>query len=417
LRNIFDQYSQPENRVTHALLTGLNEDRVLLRKFLQELIGVKLPCDARKLFVLEQKYPSQQEVPEELLGERGVPDGWIFDDEDWCVILENKIISRFSTEQIVRHRRAAAGYKTITVVALLQKAPKTTPAGIKLLEWRQIYSWLVRHASSSVWAERVAEYLEIAESKLISSEQFVEGSLTMFSGFKFGHDNPFSYLEGKRVLKLATNSLRGRNDLRKNLGVNPNAQGRGAIKGSQGTAVWDYLSLSPLADDKNFRSSVHLTLSILSDAVEAMVTLPNSLSLGARKNLIELGEDGFQELVHKIVANLKPLVKREKGVVPWFRGVQRRYPSMNSDPFLDARIEFDLRTALPSSGPPKEQKRWLAAAYGAFVNKQNTNYQIQVGVRFPYDRCPGLRRPDVIDMIAEGWLACKPLCMITRSVA
>jgi hypothetical protein len=28
MRNIFDQYAQPENRVTHALMTALDEDRV-----------------------------------------------------------------------------------------------------------------------------------------------------------------------------------------------------------------------------------------------------------------------------------------------------------------------------------------------------------------------------------------------------
>jgi hypothetical protein len=34
LRNIFDQYSQPENRITHALMTAINEDRNLLGHFL-----------------------------------------------------------------------------------------------------------------------------------------------------------------------------------------------------------------------------------------------------------------------------------------------------------------------------------------------------------------------------------------------
>jgi hypothetical protein len=58
---------------------------------------------------------------------------------------------------------------------------------------------------------------------------------------------------------------------------------------------------------------------------------------------------------------------------------------------------------------PKPQPRWLAAAYGAFVNKEGTNYQIQIGVLFRYERCPELRRADSIDLIAEAWLACEPL--------
>jgi hypothetical protein len=58
LRNIFDQYSQPENRVTHALMTALNEDRKLLTLFLRS-------SDARKLCVLEQQYPGEEEPSEE----------------------------------------------------------------------------------------------------------------------------------------------------------------------------------------------------------------------------------------------------------------------------------------------------------------------------------------------------------------
>jgi hypothetical protein len=45
LRNIFDQYSLPENRVTHALMTAIDEDRSLLGTFLRELIKVKPPTD------------------------------------------------------------------------------------------------------------------------------------------------------------------------------------------------------------------------------------------------------------------------------------------------------------------------------------------------------------------------------------
>ena len=46
MRNIFDQYAQPENRVTHALMTALDEDRVLLGLFLHELVKVKAKIDA-----------------------------------------------------------------------------------------------------------------------------------------------------------------------------------------------------------------------------------------------------------------------------------------------------------------------------------------------------------------------------------
>ncbi len=89
-------------------------------------------------------------------------------------------------------------------------------------------------------------------------------------------------------------------------------------------------------------------------------------------------------------------------------------PSQRAVPFVDARIDFDLRTAIPSGGPPKTQPRWLAAAYSSFVNRENTNYQIQIGVVFRYERCPELRKTDALDLIAGAWLACKPLVDLAR---
>src|ERR1019366_8369704 len=87
LRNIFDQYHQPENRVTHALMTALDEDRKLLGLFLRELVKVKPPCDPQKVAVLEQQYPGEEEPSEEELERRGIPDVWIFDGEGWCVFI------------------------------------------------------------------------------------------------------------------------------------------------------------------------------------------------------------------------------------------------------------------------------------------------------------------------------------------
>ena len=40
MRNIFDQYSQPEGRVTRALATALAEDRRLLLGFLRDVAGL-----------------------------------------------------------------------------------------------------------------------------------------------------------------------------------------------------------------------------------------------------------------------------------------------------------------------------------------------------------------------------------------
>jgi hypothetical protein len=99
--------------------------------------------------------------------------------------------------------------------------------------------------------------------------------------------------------------------------------------------------------------------------------------------------------------------------VPVFRGVQRRYRTQRSIPSIDARIEFDLRTAFSSSGGPKFQPHWLAAAYGAFVNK-NSNYQMQFGVVFPYEKSVEIKTSRAIDLIAEAWIGCKPVIDLAK---
>jgi hypothetical protein len=416
VRNIFDQYTQPENRVTHALMTSLQRDRRLLRLFLRELLGVTPPCRPDKLTVLEQQYPDEEEPSEEELERRGIPDGWIFDDTGWCVFIESKVTAKLSIDQIKRHRRTAErrGFNQIIAVAIAPRLPSILPADTVLLEWRNIYAWLRRHAPSSTWAASTADYLEIAEAKLIDSERFVEGTLTMFSGFPFGHDRPFTYLEGKRVLKLAMEDLRHRRDLPEKLRMNPKAPGRSAITGRRSDAVWDFLSLTRAGEAETFTNYPHLTLGIVAQAVEAMVTVPNSVNSTMRRNLIELGEAGFQSLTSGVVKNLKPILRKCPGAAPWGRGVQRRYPSQRATPYIDARIDFDLRTAVPRSGTPKVQPRWLSAAYNSFVHKAGSNYQMQMGVLFRYDRCPQLREADALDLIAEAWIACKPLIDLAR---
>ena len=88
MRNIFDQYSQPENRVTHALVSALHEDSNLLRAFLADIANCSPPKAKDSIEICEQTYPGEIEAAEEETERRGIPDAWITAGEDWCLVLE-----------------------------------------------------------------------------------------------------------------------------------------------------------------------------------------------------------------------------------------------------------------------------------------------------------------------------------------
>ena len=408
MRNVFDQYSTPENRLTHALATALYEDRKLLRSFVRWVCG---SVPAGGLEILEQQLPGDPE-PEEDENERGsLPDAWILDGESWSLLIESKIASSLRNDQLCRHLQTAEnrGFTDATLMAIAITRPKRElPEGTKFKEWSQVYEWLNNQASRSDWASRAAKYFEVAERNMSNEGYLREGSLTKFVGFPFGTGEVYNYLQAKRLLQLAMDELRQREDLI-NLAMNPEAAGRGAITGSQGDSVWDYLRLKGAPE--TFTRYPHLTLSVEKDRLVAVVILPNGIQGRLRKRIIDLGHEGFSGVMAEIASNISSNLHRYSGAAPILEARQRRYPSQRSVPTMDAHLTFDLRTAFPcnSNGSKvKSQPQWLQATFDAFVNKRS-NLQLAVGATFPYRTCKATAERGILDGIAASWMACSPL--------
>lgn len=406
MRNVFDQYSQAENRITHALMTALNEDRELLGDFLRDVVGAGPPPSSARLRVLEQQFPGEAEQREDDLDRYGVPDAWIHDDEGWCLVLESKVTAAFRPEQIVSHLRTAErrGFSVASAVSITPEFVEHS-ALLRSLRWRDVYVWL-NQRRGHYWADKAASYLEIAEAKLTELGVFTEGTLTMFAGFPFDDDHPYTYLEAKRLLGLAMAELRSDERLHA-LGVSPMEQGRGAIRGSKDRRVWDLLPLAP--QGSTFTNAPHLTLGVHEESVEAMLTFPHAMDRSIRRRVTNLGTEGFQHCIGAVLDNMKPLLDRYPGMVPTFRGIQRRYRTQTIVRAIDALIEFDLRTAFPTTDGPKHQASWLHTGFAAYATPGISNYQIQIGALLPYRDCPELREPMAVEAMAEVWLACKPL--------
>ena len=408
MRNVFDQYSTPENRLTHALATALDEDRKLLTSFIGWVCG-RVPVG--RLEIVEQQLPGAPELDEDENERGSLPDAWIQDGESWSLLIESKIASPLRNDQLYRHLRTAEsrGFTDVTLMTIAITRPKRKlPERTEFREWSQVYEWLNNQASRSDWANRAAKYFEVAERKFSNEGYLREGSLTKFTGFPFGNGEVYNYLQAKRLLQLALDELRQREDLI-DLGMNPKAAGRAAITGSQGDSVWDYLQLKGAPETST--GYPHLTLSVERDRLVAVVILPDGIQRRLRKRIIDLGYEGFSEIMAEIASNMSSNLHRYSGAAPILEARQRRYPSRRSVPTTDAHLTFDLRTAVAcnSNGSKvKFQPQWLQATFDAFVNKRS-NLQLAVGATFPYRTCKATAGRGILDGIAASWIGCSPL--------
>lgn len=232
----------------------------------------------------------------------------------------------------------------------------------------------------------------------------------LFAGIPFGKDEPYNYHEAKRLLRLALDELRKRGDLKKELGMDSESKGHAAITGRESTRVWDFLRLAQAHGGHT--EFPHLTLSIDEGQLLAQVTIPNGIRPQFRKNLITGGRDRFCALFRKLLDNFNTSLKGVNGAAAWVEVVQRRYPTQRSEPIIDARLQFDLRTAFEEQrgvrNSVKQQQQWLEATYDALAQK-TSNLQLGVGAIFRYERCPGVHKAEILNHVANVWLGCKPL--------
>jgi hypothetical protein len=366
------------------------------------------------LHIVEQSRPGEEEPSDELVAERkGLPDAWIHDGNKWALVIESKIESPLSIDQLYRHARTAEkrGFTNVHMFAFVTEFPKRSPPNVTIRKWTQLYCWLLQQPRSE-WGNRLTAYMEVLETRMVADEYLKEGTLTVFAGIPFGSDYPYNYPEAKRLLRLALNQLRERKDLVRELGMNPSGRGRSAITGLVGLRVWDFLPLSHAKTAKNFTNYPHLTVSIQPEQVIAIVTIPNGIQSKFRRNLISGGHEAFCLLFAKILGNLNEAIGKVNGAAPWIEILQRHYPNQRSEPKIDAELQFDLRTAFKvhnaRTKAVKHQAQWLDAAYAALSQKQS-NLQLGVGATFRYAQCVEVNSAKILDRIAGVWLACKPL--------
>lgn len=408
MRSIFDQYSQPENRLTHALACTLYADCSLLRPFLK-WAGMPDPPPTAKLTITQQQIPGELVSGDENKA-RGVPDLCIFDDDGWALVIESKVQSKPSIDQLRRHIRTAERKNFGPIHAMLLSVDVVTeslPDRSTARTWRDLYQWLHDHSAGSMHARECARYFEIFESKASALGYSIRGTITMFNGIRFDEESPYNYREAKRLIKLLGDELQSRKDLAQ-IGADPRGARRPAITGSKTGRIWDFIPLKASKGSTSFTSYPHLTMGLSEDHVAASITVPNGVSGGFRTKLKGVGIEGFLGMLQEIEKNLRPVLKSSTGSKALVYAVQRNFPSQRSAGRVDANLNADLRTILPGKRrEAKYQPQWATAVYDALVAKRS-NIQFGVSTHFQYD-CPVLRSAKAANLFAASWIGMAPL--------
>jgi hypothetical protein len=406
VRNLFDQYDQPENKLTHALVCTLQSDPKLIRPFLKKCLRVRGDFPKRKIQIVEQQVPGESVSGNESES-KGLPDACFYDNNRWAVLLESKVQAGISLNQLERHNKTAKryGYENSAVVLISVDQPKKSlPSFALSMEWREVYGWFNKQASNS--ARIFVEYMRVFESQMIARKYNIRGTITMFDGLHF-HKEPYTYEQGKRLIRLFTAELKLHPGLRE-LGIDPKGEGRPAIKGSGQDGVWNFLSLKRARRAKQFTSFPHFTIGVKRDYASAALTIPNGMKGGFKRKLNqEGGQQRFQELMVFIEKQLRPII-RETGAKPIIYAHQRHYATQSSLAETDAKLVADLRTFISGSkSKVKFQPQWLDAIYHVLCQKES-NIQLGVEVQSPYGS-RAVASQKIVDCYAKAWIAMKPL--------
>lgn len=412
MRNIFDQYSQPENKLTHSLVSCLYEEKYLLNSFLKNFCPDFFNLKSL-IQIDEQSLPGNSIQKNYEYKDVGLPDAIFYNDEK-CLIIESKVSSKLTKDQLIRHettiqRRGFDEIKGIAIVVDLM--PNIQLNSWKQLTWNQIYSWAYFESSKSNWAKKLLDYFKVLENNMVEDEYLKEGSITEFTGVHFDISNPYSYREGKRQLRLLINKIKTNQNLSSELNIDLEKKGRGGIK--KVGNLWDYLTFKTSNENKNFTDEPHLTIGMSDTFIESDLTIPYRIKGKTKNNFYNLSWDDFRNIIYKIALNYDKIFGQSNSFKPQIVMAQRRYPSQSSPAIHDARLEFDIRTAFDDISTKlkptqKKQEEWLRLVYDLNNNKKS-NLQFQVGARFFFNNDSLVNNKNADKILCDSFLACKPL--------
>lgn len=411
--NLFDQYSLPENRVTHALIQALAGDkRENLRDFLKRFIKLQVGLsDINHVQVTTQKKPAgvhdKDKSEEDPTGRISVPDAWIVFErrgkESWAVVVENKIEkNKLDRTQIENHinNRTFRAYNKKYLLAItpdleeppflssLKKNVDQEARDIKIywVQWTLIWSWAREKLEST---DR--DLRKTSNFLLHSLKRYIEmkENLTDFNGIEFS--DGYNYKEAKPTVRKLQRALRKRVSK-----IYPELREERPAITDDGTLVWDVIS------QRDFRNDLHFTIGIHIDKCSISLTVPHKA--GRRWTTLRKISKDPDEL-----KQLKVCLTNVRNTAPnlWCCLHQRHF-LFRKQPVLDAEIKLSLDTSDFISNEVDRNIKEVPGWFESFLmlahecRKRQSNVEMQFSVNYNYERHEDkLKSEKFADEVAE----------------
>jgi len=421
IRNIFDQYTHQENRLTHALVQVLARDEDLAREFLARFVpGLKVPPKHELCFSC-QRSPEQEAEPEEAKsaeeeGTRGIPDFWVYQmgsegKPEWAVFCECKVTAPLQAEQLRNHARTAEKLHFLSLHLLTITPTKAGSEAFRLLPpsvetcpvaWSEVYEFMEGHRGHE-YVEDFLDYMHVAEGELMEKQQDFE-PLAKFTGIPFGTKHPYSALEAKSLLRALMRALRLRLG---ETGVFNSKIGRKAI-----SDPWDVIGVHPASVDEAFTKHPHVTVAIDREECLIQLTLPDKAQTAYWKRIRACSGQQLLDAFRRVAQGIGP--QRPLGKGYWEPRLSVYLEQVHfwaqKDPKSDGLLQFDLNTILYEEprANVKPVQTWLPALCSMLAAKPRANFELGLRVRYPYVDGSVCRDAGFVDVLAKSAEAFQP---------
>lgn len=432
-RNIFDQYGQAENRLTHAFMHVLARNARLARKFVVFATG-SAPTKNTSFSFSCQALPGEEptSVLEEDYAERhGLPDAWIYSENSgWAVVLESKVTASLSKDQLVRHLRMARTRGFEKAHLLVVTADQTKPDAITGLprripaswvSWPRVYEFFAAESRTDLEFEFL-KYMRVLEGQMMH-EGYEGPPLTKFTGVPFGARHPFNAGEAKVVLRALMAELRPRMRTSRIL-----PQIEGNIHRKPMTGTWDIVRFGFASRGREHTRHPHLAVgfAISSDwsgygKAWIQLVLPHGARPQYWDRIRDTNEEQLMNALRDGATRLRPLrhhVDRDIWEPKLMLQIYQRHFYARKEWTRDGIVQCDLDTLLGKrnkvSATVKTVPAWLEAVRMILARTRDANFELALQAGFPLSHRSVCARPGFIDVLVRSAEAFEPLLHLLR---